>query len=257
MKRYQVWVDGRDVRIYEQKGSGQLTVVFLHGVGSTSKVWAYQMRGLSRFGRMLAVEVPGLSGVSELPETVRDLSDLAPFVGRVLDEVKAKEAVWVGNSLGGRIALEAALLFPERVRGLVLAGSAGVRLPGVEVPRLQSLPPKELDRRLFFQPELFEAFQTEASRAASAKARQLYDRLAAASRTMNLHSRLGDISAKTLVIWGEHDGLIPLSVGKAVAAGIPNARLIVMERSAHVPQIEQPEQVLHALQEFLSELSGC
>lgn len=251
MKRFSVEVDGQAVRIYEQPGADGQTVVFLHGVGSTGKVWAYQMRGLKACGRMLAVEVPGLSGVGELPETIGELSDLAPFVLRVLDALGVRDAVWVGNSLGGRIALEAALCVPQRVRGLVLAGSAGVRLPDVEVPKLADLPQEEMDRRLFCQPELFHALQTEQSREATSQARALYDRLAAVTRTMDLCERLSEVQAPTLVIWGRHDGVIPLPIGERVASGIAGAELLVLDRSAHVPQIEQPEQVLDAILRFL------
>ncbi|TCP52883.1 pimeloyl-ACP methyl ester carboxylesterase [Tumebacillus sp. BK434] len=251
MKRYGVRVDGREVRIYEQPGAAGLTMVFLHGVGSTGKAWAYQMRGLKASGRMIAVEVPGFSGVGELPETVGELSDLAPFVLRVLDVLGVADAIWVGNSLGGRIALEAALGAPQRVRGLVLAGSAGIRLPGVEMPQLHALRPEELERRLFWQPELFHALQTEQSRAAAQAARRLYDRLAAATAVMDLRTRLGEVQVPALVIWGRHDGVIPLPIGEALAAGLTAAELLVLDHAAHVPQIEQPERVLAAILRFL------
>ncbi|WP_157729554.1 alpha/beta fold hydrolase [Tumebacillus algifaecis] len=254
MKRLKIQQDGQIVTVYEQNGAGHRTVVFLHGVGSTGKVWAYQMRGLREAGRMIGIELPGLSGLGELPDTVQELSDLAPFVFRVLDALEVWEAVWVGNSLGGRIALEASLTVPERVQGLVLACSAGVLLPEVHVPNLLELPHSEMDRRLFWQPELFQVLQSDESRAATVRARHLYDQLAARTRAIDLCDRLQEVQAKALVIWGEHDGVIPLPIGAAVAAGIPDAQLLVLERSAHVPQIEQPERVLDAIATFLTEL---
>ncbi|MFD2170863.1 alpha/beta fold hydrolase [Tumebacillus lipolyticus] len=257
MKRYSVEVDGREVMVYEQRGQGSRTALFLPGVGGSAKVWAYQLRGLSRWGRMISIEVPGLCGEGELPETVGDLHQLAPFACRVLDALGVADAIWIGNSLGGRIALEAALQTPERVCGLVLICTSGVQLSEVQLPAWPVLTDAEKDVRMFYQPGRFVGLRTDQARAADRTARRLYERLLAATEEQNLLFRLQEISVAALVVWGKHDGVIPREIGEAIAERIPQARLVVLERSAHVPQIEQPEQMLQALTDYFSERFGA
>lgn len=256
MKRTERQVAGVPVKLYEVDKSGteqsDLPVLFLHGAGSTGKVWWQQMRGLSGYGRMIALDLPGFAGAGE--ERFASLSDFAPFICRLLDELEIPAAVWVGNSLGGRIAVEAALERPERVLGLGLVCSAGVRLEGVHVASPHSLSKEEFDARLFYRPERFTALQTEESRQATMKARAYYDRLMQHTPQMSFQDRLGEIQVPAAVIWGRHDGVIPLAVGEAFACGIPRAKLTVLEASAHIPQVEQPQDVTASLRQLLQEV---
>jgi 2-hydroxy-6-oxonona-2,4-dienedioate hydrolase len=261
MKRYEIdvaWEAGTSVpvTVYEQEGAGPLGVLFLHGVGGTGKAWTHQLRHLHSHGRLLAIDLPGFAG-GQLPESVRTLSDLSPFVCRVLDTLGVDQVVWVGNSLGGRIALETALRAPERVQGLGLVCAAGVRAADVTVAQPGQVPPDEFDRLVFFQPERFTAKQSEASRQATSAARALYDRLASRTADMDFTERLGEIAVPAAVIWGRHDGVIPLPLGEKMAAGIPGAVLTVLERAAHAPQLEQPQGVNAALDELLQKVQNA
>jgi 2-hydroxy-6-oxonona-2,4-dienedioate hydrolase len=140
------------------------------------------------------------------------------------------------------------------VRGLGLICNAGVRLPGEPPLTLRGVPSWEFEQRAFFQPELVRALQTEETRAASQRARELYDRLGRVTPRMNFYERLSEVSVPTLVLWGRHDRVIPLEIGEATAAGIPGARLVVVEEAAHVPQIEQAREVSSRLADFLRTL---
>lgn len=238
MKRIQVEVAGTPAVVYEVQGTGTGTVLFLHGVGSTGKVWFSQMRQLAEFGRMIAVNLPGFTG-GELPSTIHTLSDLAPWVCEVLDQLKVKSALWVGNSLGGRVAVEAALLAPERVQGLGLLCSAGVRLPDVVVTPPSSMSAEEFNALVFYRPERFSGVQTESGRQATAQARALYDRLASVTEQMDFKDRLQEIRVPVSVIWGRHDGVVPLAIGEEFAARIRGSRFVVLEEAAHAPHLEQ------------------
>jgi len=255
MKRFTIRADSTDVTVYEQAGDGELTVLFLHGVGSTAKVWSQSMRHLRDFGRIVAIDLPGFAGGSALPPTIGDLSDLAPFVCRVLDALGIESAVWVGNSLGGRIAVEACLNAPERVRGLGLICSAGVRLPGVEIATPYSMGEEAFNRRVFYEPERFFSLQSPASRQATLDSRRRYEELMERTEVMDFSGRLHEIRVPTTLIWGRHDGVIPLAIGEAFARGIAGAQLHVLEEAAHAPHLEQPERVNHLLAALLSAVS--
>jgi pimeloyl-ACP methyl ester carboxylesterase len=258
MKRYEVMVESEagtsvPVTVYEQAGVGPLTVLFVHGVGSTGKAWTHQLRSLHGHGRMLALDLPGFVG-GVLPESVRTLSDLSPLVCRVLDTLEVEQAVWVGNSLGGRIALETALRAPERVQGLGLICAAGVRVADVTVTQPGHVAPEEFDRLVFYEPERFTAKQSQVSRQATAAAWTLYDRLAAGTEEMDFTEELGQITVPVQVIWGRHDGVIPLPLGERLAAGIPGAELTVLEQAAHAPHLEQRQGVNAALDKLLQKV---
>lgn len=250
MQRAQVEISGVPVTYYELQGAGPMTFFFLHGVGGTGKMWASQMRHLHRYGRMIAVDLPGFEG-GAMQESIQDLSDYAPLFARLLQHLQVEQAIWVGNSLGGRIALEAALQMPEQVVGLGLICAAGIRLPDVHVVAPSSIPPEEFDKLVFFRPELVVRAQSEASRQATLESRVRYDRLVEHTAKMDFQDRLAEIRVPTSVIWGRHDGVIPLSNGEAFAKHIPGARWVVLEHAAHVPHIEQP----HAVNEELERLA--
>lgn len=255
MKRFTIQADSTDVTVYEQTGDGELTVLFLHGVGSTGKVWSQSMRHLQAVGRVVAIDLPGFAGASLLPPTVDTLSDLAPYVCRVLDALGIEAAVWVGNSLGGRIAVEACLNSPERVLGLGLICTAGVRLPGVEIATPYSLGEEEFNRRVFYEPERFFSLQSATSRQATLDSRRRYEQLMERTEVMDFSDRLHEIQVPTTLIWGRHDGVIPVAIGEAFARGIAGAQLHVLEQAAHAPHLEQPEQVNHLLAALLSAVS--
>jgi len=242
MKRIQVDVAGTPAVAYEVQGAGSGTVVFLHGVGSTGKVWFSQMRQLAEYGRMIAINLPGFTG-GELPASIHTISDLAPWVLAVLDKLGVRSALWVGNSLGGRVAVEAALLEPARVLGLALLCSAGVRLPDVVVTPPSSMSAEEFNALVFYRPERFSGIQTESGRQATAQARALYDRLAAVTEEMDFRERLAEIQVPVTVIWGRHDGVVPLPIGEEFARRIGGSRLVVLEEAAHAPHLEQPADV--------------
>jgi pimeloyl-ACP methyl ester carboxylesterase len=255
VKRMEVEVAGVPVTLYEVEGEGTATVLFLHGVGGTGKMWSLQMRNLRSFGCMLAVDLPGFAG-AELPPSMCSLSDYAPLFVGLLDSLDIDRAVWVGNSLGGRIALEAALQAPERVSGLGLVCAAGIRLPDVQVVPPNSMAAAEFDKLVFYQPERYVSMQSEASRQATIESRALYERLVQNTELMDFQDRLGEIHVPTRVIWGRHDGVVPLPIGEAFARGISNAHLTVIEQAAHVPHVEQPQAVNRELALLLEEVTG-
>jgi len=251
MRKGCTYVDGWPITYWEVPGQeGSVPLLFLHGVGGQGKMWAGQMKGVQGAGRRLAVNVPGMAD-GLLPDCVHTLSDYAPLIGRVLDELGIAAAVWVGNSFGGRVALEAALQRPEQVLGLGLIGAAGVRRPDIVLTPLDQLAPEEYERRVFRHPERFHLPQL-AMPTNGVHPRSLYVQLAERTPLMDLTPQLAHIEQPARVIWGRHDGILPVALGEQMAAELPNAQLVVLEDAAHVPQLETPALVNAELELLLT-----
>ena len=253
MKRKQLEVGDRLATIYEVTGPGDMPAVFVHGVGGNGRMWAGTMRTLRRYGRMISIDLPGFA---DHRDPLEDLSAYAPFIGDVLAVLGIESAVWIGNSFGGRIVLEAALELPERVRGLALLCSAGVHVAGVPVVLPNSVPKEEFDRLAFYNTERFTMLQSEESRQYNLRSGETYAALAERTAALDFAPRLGEVRVPTMVIWGRHDGVVPLPIGEWIADHIPGAELAVLEKAAHVPQLERPAEVDQALQRLFDRVTG-
>ncbi|WP_238546094.1 alpha/beta fold hydrolase [Tumebacillus flagellatus] len=252
MKRMKVNVRGIPVSIYEVAGEGPQTGLFLHGVGGTAKMWAAQMRALKACGRMISVDIPGFVG-DKWPTEIVSLSQYVGIMTGVLDAREVDKAVWVGNSLGGRISIETALTVPERVAGLGLLCSAGVFL-GAERERIPTdISKEQFDQAVFYLPERFAGVQTDESKRQNLEGRRRYEDLAERTDVMNFRDRLSEIDVPTRVIWGRHDGVTKVHIGEYIAEHIAGAKLLILEEAAHVPQVEQPLAVTEELRGLFAE----
>jgi pimeloyl-ACP methyl ester carboxylesterase len=190
--------------------------------------------------------------------------------------------VLIGNSLGGRIALEAGLTHPRSVRALVLLtpSPAFVRLrqwvPLVRIasPELARLPLPQMTHRMvvegiramFSQPDRlpkawYDAAADEARRvlrkpahrvAFFSCARQIY--LEDAYGKNGFWQRLPGLVPPSLFIWGDRDRLVPSSFARHVASALPDAGQIVLEDCGHVPQFEHPVETMAMVRGFLEHL---
>jgi pimeloyl-ACP methyl ester carboxylesterase len=162
-----------------------------------------------------------------------------------LDAIDVPRAVVGGNSLGGHLALELALRDPQRVSGLILTGSSGLfeRSFSRGVPHV---PTTEFVRQkmeeIFYDTSLVTPAWVEAVRR-TLTTRVLARRIihvARSAKRSNLESRLGEIGAPTLVVWGKDDRITPPEVAERFATLIPNAELVFIANCGHAPMLEQP-----------------
>ena len=248
-------------------------VLLLHGFTGTGSVWASLAASLRRKGfRTIAPDLPGhgRSGAVEdrgSASVERTADDLA----RLLARIGASPAVVLGYSLGARVALALAVAHPESIDRLVLESpSAGIADPAERAVR------READERLADEIERdgLEAFIDRwernplfASHANLSPRRAAHQRdirlrntpagLAASLRAAGqgamtpLHDRLGEVRARTLVIAGALDPARDRA--EQVAAGIPGARLAVIDRAGHTPHLERSEAFRRLVIDFLLE----
>ncbi|HLY38578.1 MAG TPA: alpha/beta fold hydrolase [Candidatus Binatia bacterium] len=261
---------------YLEAGRGH-PVVLLHGLGATNASMLPTLAELARDHRVLAPDLPGF-GDSGKPVRTYDPAFYARWLVSFLDAVGVARATLVGNSMGGRVAIEVGLTAPERVDRLVLfapslafkrfrEATPLVRLVAAELGAMPIMVPRTLVARairlLFARPERlrdawYDAAADEFVRVfASARgrmaffsaARQIY--LEEATGEHGFWDRLPALSRPALFLWGEADQLVPARFGPHVVAAVPRARSVVLEDCGHVPQFEQPERTHELVRGFL------
>ena len=262
-----ITVDGTALR-YIDSGHGT-PVVFLHGLGASMYTWRKNLAPVAAAGyRVIAFDNRGF-GFSDKPATGYDNASFARLTVALLDSLHVPEAVLVGHSMGGAIAAEVAIAHPERVRGVVLIASAGL---GVREPRLFRVGRWPVVGPLLFAfrsrgltERLLKATYADPRKVSEADVDQYYAPVAereygSALRAVlrqfrfdGLAGRLDHIAAPTLVLWGEADRLIPITLGRALASGIPRAAFLSVPGAGHAVQEEAPDEVNRLLIRFLKE----
>ena len=244
----------RKIRVFEA-GEGR-PLVFLHGAGGITEDNPF-LAALARRWHVFAPLLPGY-GDSEGAEGLRDMLDVTLHSFDVLDALGLERPVLVGHSLGGMIAAEMAALAPREVERLGLIAPAGLWLDTHPVPDLFSTLPGELPALLFDDPEFGARTMTEGLDLDDPKILEAFvvghaRQLAMASKLLfplpdrGLAERLYRVRAKTVIVWGAADRLIPPVYGDAFCRAIAGAELITVPAAGHMVIVEQPEAVVAAL----------
>jgi pimeloyl-ACP methyl ester carboxylesterase len=259
-------------------GTGRHTLLCLHGLGGTKASFLPTVAALADGYRVVAMDLPGF-GESDKPiGAPYDSAWFARAVFDTLDELAVERATLVGNSMGGRIAIEAGLTEPKRVRGLVLLSPALawlrdrrwaplVRLLRPELGLVQVTPRPlvegALRRILPVAPdgwaaagvdEFMRSYLTPRGRAAFyASARSIY--LDEPHGDDGFWTRLAGLSPASLFVWGRDDTLVPIGFRRHVEAALPRARQIELD-CGHVPQLERPRETHAAIRAFLASVGA-
>ena len=261
-------IDG--VRIhYQERGVGT-PLVLIHGFTSSTYSWKDVFEPLSRSFRVIAVDLKGF-GFSGKPDGDYTRRAQAQLVVLLLDSLKIEKAWLVGNSMGGEVALNVALANPQRVAGLILIDSAGVAVPGggslapayVRLPFVgralmalaltsDKLVREGLEKSFFDDAKVttervahyYQPLKTRGGQLAALRARTQWGQFP-------IEPELGKINARTLIIWGAEDSLIPLAAGRTMNSLIKNSKLVIFEKCGHLPQEEMPERVLDEVTKFI------
>lgn len=225
------------------RGAGR-PVLLLHGGGGPQTVtpWADTFAAV-RPVRVLTPVHPGFGGTPR-PESLDSIRGLAALYRDLVDRLGLQAVTVVGNSIGGWIAAEMAILGSERVGGYVLVDAVGIDVAGHPVADFFNLDPAELADLAYADPSYGIDPSTLppealAEMAGNRAALRLYAGTAMTDPT--LLARLVGVDAPTTVIWGEADRIGDLALGRAFADAIAGASFEVVRKAGHLPQIEQPE----------------
>lgn len=225
-------------------------LVLIHGAGGSHLDWPAPLRRL-KGASVIAYDLAG-HGRSTAPLHQTIASHAADLIA-LLDAYELPSALLAGHSMGGAIALQAALDAPSRVRGLALI-STGARLRvSRAILSAASDPPvlAQILRGLFWGKNVPEALKDAAeARIASADPALLAADFEACS-AFDVRGRLGGIDAPTFVFCGSADVMTPPELSEGLLAGIPNAEAVFFQGAGHRLPDEQPQDLAQCLERWL------
>jgi pimeloyl-ACP methyl ester carboxylesterase len=228
--------------------------LLLHGGGGPQTVAGFSgLLATSRPARVITPTHPGFANTPR-PAALASVAGLAALYVALLDDLDLSDVTLVGNSIGGWIAAEMALLGSPRVSAAVLADAAGLEVPGHPVADFFSLTLEEVTQLSYYDPDKFRIDPATLPPAVQAAVPGNRASLAAYAGTAftdpSLAGRLAGITVPTLVVWGEADRICDTDYGRAYAAAIPGAQFRLLAGAGHLPQIEAPAPLLDAIWNF-------
>ena len=232
-------------------------LLFLHGLEGFAPEHDYVAR-LGRARRLIAPSHPGF-GRSGLPDWLDHVGDIAHLYLALLDRLQITRFDLVGCSLGGWIAADIASTIPERLRRLALISPVGVKLGPVDrldVPDLFAMPQEAVDRLLYAEPERMRIDPARVSDEALAIQVRNRETLALLTWEPYMHDpklkhRLHRVTAPTLFLRGDRDGLVSAEYLAGYARLVPGAQTDVIAGAGHLPHLEQPATFAARLVSFL------
>ena len=268
-------INGLNVH-YKKYGSGEPTFILLHGFGASLFSWREVTAPLAEFGTVIAYDRPAF-GLTERPmewDGINPYSQEAQveLVIGLMDALGVEKAILVGNSAGGTIAMLTALQYPQRVESLILVdpavyaggGAPSWSRPLLKTPQMNRLGPlfarqiqtrgPELVELAWYDPskitpEIMEGYQ-KPLRVENWDKALWY--LTTSSRESSLAERLDEFTLPILVITGDDDRIVPTEQSVRLAGELPNASLVVIPQSGHVPHEETPAEFMQAVIDFLN-----
>jgi pimeloyl-ACP methyl ester carboxylesterase len=245
-------------------------IVLIHGTSANLHTWDGWARELKANRRVISFDLPGFGLTGPSPDETYTISAYVRFVGLLLDRLGIQKCVIAGNSLGGNIAWATARAMQERIEKLILVDAGGHPLQSVSVPlgfRLAQVPVVNkltavlLPRRLVkaslenvygnpakVSPELVDQYFDMATRAGNRRA--LVQRFSQSDRGADA-AKIAEIKVPTLILWGRRDRLIPPDHAELFHREIAGSKLVIFDDLGHVPQEEDPQRTVEALNTFL------
>ncbi|WP_279206023.1 pimeloyl-ACP methyl ester esterase BioH [Obesumbacterium proteus] len=247
-------------------GEGDRDLVLLHGWGLNAEVWRCILPRLSTQFRVHLVDLPGYGrsqGFGAL--TLEQMSD-------IVVQQAPENAVWLGWSMGGLVASDIALRYPERVAALVTVSSspcftAQGEWPGIKSEVLSGFQ-RQLSEDFKRTVERFLALQTLGTESARQDARILKDVVLTQPmpsvevlnggldilRSVDLREQIAGLKMPLLRIYGYLDGLVPRKVAALLDESCPNSESVVIQKSAHAPFVSHPGEFCGVVESWVQEV---
>lgn len=262
---------------YYEAGKGDKTIVFIHGLGSNMLAWKKNIEVLKDDFRCIIIDLPGYGKSSKNPHSGL-MSFYADKVMEFVDKLNLGKVTLAGHSMGGQIAIVAALSYPDKIEKIILVDPAGFEqfhsgqrmwFKEVMTPDLvRSTTLEGIETNLatnFYNLPKDAQFMID-DRIAIRTAKDFDFYCLAVSRSVAgmveepVFDKLSEIKTPTLIFFGENDNLIPnrylnpgrtVDIAKAGAGAIKNSKLIMVPKCGHFMMFEKPEVFNNGVKEFL------
>jgi len=256
-----------------EAGTGE-PVLLIHGLGATKASFLPTLAALADSHRVIALDLPGFGDSAKPLGGAYDAAFFARATVGLMDALGLERAHLIGNSMGGRVALETGLLSPERVGRLALLApslawlrprpwASALRFVPTQLGLIQPAPRPVVEaivRRLIPGAdnewtaagidEFLRSYLTPSGRAAFyAAARSIY--LEEPWGPDGFWTRLPSLRPPALFVWGRHDRLVPIAFARHVRRALPGSEHLELD-CAHVPQLERPRRTHEAIGRFLA-----
>ena len=260
---------GDDIWPYLEGGSSSgIPVVLLHGFGGDKDNWSIYAPHITRNYRLITPDLPGFGENDRSLDRDYDIPSQVHRLNAFLDAMNIPKCHIGGNSMGGYIALQFAMEYPDRVSSLTLFNNAGV--VGENKSELAIAAEKgdnslalndlsDVDRLMAFisykpvpMPKNFKKIFFAEAEAHKDVLDKIFWQIAGSGINHPLNDRLGEVTAPSLIIWGRHDRLIDVSSVSILEEGIKNSEAVILEETGHVPMIEKPKDTASVHLRFLA-----
>lgn len=259
-----------DTRLFVQRaGEAERVILLIHGFLSSSFSWRLLFPLLNPHFTVYAIDLPGFGRSDKSKRYPYTLTAYANSIQKFIQAEGIQTLTLMAHSMGGQVALRLANLAPEKVDRLVLIASSGYLPAGkrwqkmlFRLPITHHIVPLLITQRRIHQQlnavyydltnidieDTCDGYVTPLKDPSFPRALLKF----ASSRESDLSSdMLQQIAQPTLLIWGRHDRIVPLNIGKRLLQDIPDARLEIIEEAGHVPMEEKPREVMDRAAPFL------
>jgi pimeloyl-ACP methyl ester carboxylesterase len=248
--------------------------VFVHGLGGQWQNFLENIPRAAQERRVIALDLPGF-GLTPMPREKITIPGYGRCVDALCEKLSLGRVDIVGNSMGGYVAAEVAIQFPERIDQLILVSAAGISSANIArrpilllgliataivsygAIRLREIAVRPKSRHFALAlvaryPSLlradlaYEAFFKGAGKPG-------FDDALRASLEYDFRDRLPEIRQPTLIVWGEKDSVIPVADAAEFERLIPDSRKVVMRDTGHISMAERPQAFNDLMMEFLAE----
>ncbi|MDN3641823.1 alpha/beta hydrolase [Lutimonas halocynthiae] len=266
-------LDGMDVHFRDEGNkTDSIPIVLIHGTGSSLHTFDDWAANLKEDYRVIRMDLPAYGLTGPFPDRNYSIDNYVIFIKNFLASLGIKKCRLAGNSLGGNIAWNFTLQYPDMVDKLILIDAAGYPASSKSIPiafKIARIPVLNnmftyISPRFIVESSVknvyadkskvtdiivdryFELSLREGNRQAFVDRLSFYDKV-------NAHLKIKNIQQPTLVLWGAEDLLIPIEKANLFHEDLPNDTLVIIKNSGHIPMEESPMESLKALRSFLKD----
>ena len=243
---------------YVKHGDGDETIFFVHGLGESHETWKEQLTFFPNKGyKTIAIDLRG-HGKSEIPKKRIEIEDFANDVLSVIKSEGLSKVHFCGYSMGALVLFELYEKNPEYFKSFVVE-AAVPQYPPAQTSLLENMSMDEIARQVAdfaVSPEAPDELKDDIYKIISKTDKEIYIESAEAACSKDYRDLLPKIKVPTLIISGEIDYISPPEAADSMGKLISNSKVVIFEKTGHMPHRENPKKFNETLLSFFKHLKG-